>query len=81
MSDIIESLKDVVNPSRHEEATHETYNPHTRGPYPDREPTSQKPENQPSLALPVENEAENPARAEQTNLSLDKTAETPKTSK
>ncbi|KAK4168364.1 hypothetical protein QBC43DRAFT_297002 [Cladorrhinum sp. PSN259] len=76
MSDIVESLKDVVDPSRRDAATHETYDPHTRGPYPDREPTSEKAENKPSLAPPKE--AEDPARAEQSNLSLDKTAETSK---
>ncbi|KAK3998241.1 hypothetical protein QBC44DRAFT_363769 [Cladorrhinum sp. PSN332] len=74
MSDIVEALKDVVDPSRRDAATHETYDPHTRGPYPDREPTSEKPENQPSLSPPLKKEAEDPARAEQTNLSLDKTA-------
>ncbi|KAK3361400.1 hypothetical protein B0T24DRAFT_108398 [Lasiosphaeria ovina] len=38
MSDIIDAIKDAVNPSRREEATAPTYDPHKRGPYPDQAP-------------------------------------------
>ncbi|KAH6843482.1 hypothetical protein B0I37DRAFT_218706 [Chaetomium sp. MPI-CAGE-AT-0009] len=36
MSDILEAIKDAVNPKRREQATVETYDAHKRGPYPDR---------------------------------------------
>jgi hypothetical protein len=35
MSDIVESLKDVIIPSRREQATGPTYDPKARGPFPD----------------------------------------------
>ncbi|KAL2173299.1 uncharacterized protein P884DRAFT_252169 [Thermothelomyces heterothallicus CBS 202.75] len=38
MSDLFEAIKDALNPKRREQATAETYDPHTRGPYPDRPP-------------------------------------------
>ncbi|KAK3380783.1 hypothetical protein B0H63DRAFT_378950, partial [Podospora didyma] len=38
MSDIINAIKDAVNPKRREEATVPTYDPHKRGPYPDEAP-------------------------------------------
>ncbi|KAK4187730.1 hypothetical protein QBC35DRAFT_409928 [Podospora australis] len=67
MSDIIENLKDAINPARRESATTETYDPHTRGPYPDGKPTS---EGDPgTLAPPKKTEAQDPKRAEQADLS------------
>ncbi|KAL2158793.1 hypothetical protein VTH06DRAFT_3985 [Thermothelomyces fergusii] len=38
MSDLFEAIKDAVNPRRRAQATVATYDPHTRGPYPDRAP-------------------------------------------
>lgn len=71
MSDIIESLKDVVDPSRREQATTESYDPHTRGPYPDHKPTTDN--NPGSLAAPEASqpalEKADPARKEQADLS------------
>lgn len=74
MSEIVDSLKDLVDPSRRESATAPSYDPNTRGPYPDRKPASEHEQ----LAPPVTKESEDPARAEQTDLSLDKSAETSK---
>ena len=64
MSDIIEAIKDVVNPKRREQATAETYDAHKRGPYPDRASAGAS---QPEVAPPAE--AQNPGRAEQSDLS------------
>ncbi|KAK4173075.1 hypothetical protein QBC36DRAFT_221415 [Triangularia setosa] len=71
MSDIIESLKDVVDASRREQATSETYDPHTRGPYPDHKPSV---DNNPGSLAPPEipqpvMEKADPARKEQEDLS------------
>ncbi len=52
MSDIIESLKDAINPKRREEATPPDYDPHKRGPY-----TSTTAEGQPKL-IPVDGREE-----------------------
>ncbi|KAK0744551.1 hypothetical protein B0T21DRAFT_304158 [Apiosordaria backusii] len=71
MSDIIESLKDAVDPSRREQATTETYDPHTRGPYPDHKPaTDNNPGSlaPPEISQPVLEKAD-PARKEQGDLS------------
>ncbi|KAL2018445.1 hypothetical protein VTK56DRAFT_864 [Thermocarpiscus australiensis] len=64
MSDIVENLKDAINPHRRGQATVETYDPHTRGPYPDQPPADG---GESELSPP--SEAQNPARAEQTDLS------------
>jgi len=64
MSDILEALKDAVNPKRREQATTETYDPKTRGPYAD---PSAAGDGQPEVAPP--SEAQDPGRAEQTDLS------------
>lgn len=64
MSDILEALKDAVNPKRREQATTETYDPKTRGPYADRAAAGNS---QPQVAPPAE--AQDPGRAEQTDLS------------
>ncbi|KAK4195860.1 hypothetical protein QBC40DRAFT_15293 [Triangularia verruculosa] len=71
MSDIIESLKDAVDPSRREQATTETYDPHTRGPYPDRKPAADNSPGglaPPQISQPVLEKAD-PARKEQGDLS------------
>jgi hypothetical protein len=65
MSDIIEAMKDAVNPKRREQATVETYDAQKRGPYADRRSTG---DNQLEVA-PPKNEAQNPRRAEQSDLS------------
>lgn len=64
MSDIIEAIKDAVNPKRREEATVEIYDAQKRGPYADRRSAG---DSQPEVAPP--NEAQNPGRAEQNDLS------------
>jgi len=64
MSDILGAIKDAVNPKRREQATVETYDAHTRGPYPDRASTG---DGQPEVAPPAE--AQNPGRAERSDLS------------
>lgn len=74
MADIIDSLKDAVNPARRESATAATYDPHTRGPYPDRKPTS---EGEPgTLAPPQKPESQDPKRGEQVDLSATTAAAT-----
>ncbi|KAK4150441.1 hypothetical protein C8A00DRAFT_18035 [Chaetomidium leptoderma] len=62
MSNIIQAVKDAVNPKRREHATAETYDAQTRGPYADGSPAGQ------SKASPP-GEARNPGRAEQSDLS------------
>ena len=37
MSDIIENIKEALNPKEREQATVPDYDPHTRGPYPDNQ--------------------------------------------
>ena len=37
MSDIIENIKEALNPKVREQATPPDYDPHTRGPYPDNQ--------------------------------------------
>lgn len=69
MSDILEALKDAVNPKRREQATTETYDPKTRGPYADPAAAG---DGQPEVAPPAE--ARDPGRAEQTDLSTTATA-------
>ncbi|KAJ4288786.1 hypothetical protein N0V88_007322 [Collariella sp. IMI 366227] len=64
MSEIIDSIKDAVNPKRREQATTETYDPKKRGPYAE-DPTPSV--NEPELSPPKE--AQDPARAEQSDLS------------
>jgi hypothetical protein len=64
MSDILEAIKDAINPKRREQATVETYDAHKRGPYRDQPPTG---DGQPGLS-PL-TEARNPATAEQSDLS------------
>lgn len=63
MSDILEAIKDVINPKRREQATVETYDPHTRGPYPDR---SSAENSQPQVSPPTE--AQDAVRAERNEL-------------
>ncbi|GAB1315327.1 hypothetical protein MFIFM68171_05537 [Madurella fahalii] len=63
MSDIIEAIKDALNPSRREQATVETYDANTRGPYAHRNTAG---DGQPELSAP--SEAQHPARAEQNDL-------------
>lgn len=41
MSEIVENLKDAVDPSRREKATVPTYDPEQRGPYADKKGTSE----------------------------------------
>ena len=41
MPDIIENLKDAINPHRREQATVPDYDPQKRGPYADKPPNSQ----------------------------------------
>lgn len=65
MSDIVEALKDAVNPSRREQATGETYDASKRGPYADQGTVG---DGQPELS-PPSSEAHHPGRAEQTDLS------------
>jgi hypothetical protein len=64
MSDILEAIKDAVNPKRREQATVENYDAHKRGPYPDQAPAG---DGEPGLSPPTE--ARNPATAEQSDLS------------
>ncbi|KAK4107327.1 hypothetical protein N656DRAFT_785443 [Canariomyces notabilis] len=66
MSDIIENIKDAINPSRRDSATVETYDPQKRGPYADK---SSAGDGQPELKPPASSEAQDPGRAEQTDLS------------
>ncbi|KAK4119080.1 hypothetical protein N657DRAFT_650637 [Parathielavia appendiculata] len=66
MSDIVEAIKDAVNPKRREQATVETYDPHKRGPYPDQPPTG---DGQPGLSPSTTTEAQNPGTAERSDLS------------
>jgi hypothetical protein len=65
MSEILEALKDAVNPKRREQATTETYDPKTRGPYADPAAAG---DGQPEVSPPAA-EAQDPGRAEQTDLS------------
>lgn len=48
MSDIVENLKDAINPSRREKATAPAYDPRTRGAY------AEAPAEQPQLAPPLD---------------------------
>jgi hypothetical protein len=64
MSDILEAIKDAIIPKRREQATVETYDAHTRGPYPDRASAGQ---NQPQVSPPVE--SQDAGRAERNDLS------------
>ncbi|KAL2152821.1 hypothetical protein VTH82DRAFT_3976 [Thermothelomyces myriococcoides] len=78
MSELVDAIKDAVNPKRREQATVETYDPHTRGPYPDRPPAgdnnqvhpssrSQQPETE--AGAPQRGEAQDAGRVEQGDLS------------
>ena len=51
MSDIIESLKDVVNPERREKATAPDYDPQKRGPYADKPSKSEPQVDMPKAGL------------------------------
>ncbi|KAK3291094.1 uncharacterized protein B0H64DRAFT_478420 [Chaetomium fimeti] len=59
MSDILEAIKDAVNPKRREQATVETYDAHKRGPYPDSASGGSR---QPQVSPPAE--AQNPGHTE-----------------
>jgi len=63
MSDILEAIKDAIIPKRREQATIETYDAHTRGPYPDRASAGN---NQPQVPPPTE--GQDPGRTERTDL-------------
>ncbi|EAQ85545.1 predicted protein [Chaetomium globosum CBS 148.51] len=66
MSDILEAIKDAIIPKRREQATVETYDPHTRGPYPDRASAEN---NQPQISPPrAPAEAQDSSRAERNDL-------------
>ncbi|AEO55742.1 hypothetical protein MYCTH_2314369 [Thermothelomyces thermophilus ATCC 42464] len=75
MSDLFEAIKDALNPKRREQATVETYDPHTRGPYPDRPPaggSQAQPESQaqPRAASAAQREeAQDAGRVERCDLS------------
>ncbi|KAL2193037.1 hypothetical protein P885DRAFT_81630 [Corynascus similis CBS 632.67] len=69
MSDLFEAIKDAINPKRREQATVETYDPHTRGPYPDRSSTGEASGQSQPQAQPQQAEANDAARAERTGLS------------
>ncbi|KAL2133220.1 hypothetical protein VTI74DRAFT_2729 [Chaetomium olivicolor] len=64
MSDIIDAIKDAVNPKRREQATVETYDPKKRGPYAEESTSG---DGQPELSPPKE--AHDPARREHVDLS------------
>ncbi|EGO53893.1 hypothetical protein NEUTE1DRAFT_49029 [Neurospora tetrasperma FGSC 2508] len=40
MSDIVENIKEALGPKEREQATVPDYDPHTRGPYPDNQPST-----------------------------------------
>lgn len=65
MSEIVDAIKDAVNPKRRQEATVETYDPEKRGPYTDQTTSGDA---QPQVS-PSTNEGQDARRAEQTNLS------------
>ncbi|KAL2168957.1 hypothetical protein VTG60DRAFT_6599 [Thermothelomyces hinnuleus] len=75
MSDLFEAIKDALNPKRREQATVETYDPHMRGPYPDRPPaggSQAQPESQPqprAASAAQREEAQDAGCAERGDLS------------
>ncbi|KAK1775124.1 hypothetical protein QBC45DRAFT_423201 [Copromyces sp. CBS 386.78] len=46
MSDIIENIKEALNPKERQQATVPDYDPHTRGPYPDNQASTEKNQSQ-----------------------------------
>lgn len=64
MSDIVDALKDTINPKRRESATVPTYDAEKRGPYSNRNAAGN---GESQLAPP--SESQNPGRVEQDDLS------------